>query len=111
MALLQTAASESETKSEDIVNKLQEREITVDEFLEQFMVARKEMHMRKLKSEKMVDLIRQQQTSNRNIMPNSPYPRPIYPPAGNVYPSAATGVPYPTGPYNMPMPNQMFRHF
>lgn len=116
MALLQTAASESETKSEEIVTKLQEREVPVDEFLEQFMTARKEMHLRKLKSEKMVELIRQQQANARNGPPVSPFGRPVsgYPPT-NIYPPQPPiggGVPYPTGgSYGMPMPNQMFRHF
>lgn len=115
LALLQTAATESETKSDDIVTKFQDREMTVDEFLDQFMTARKEMHMRKLKSEKMLELIRQQQANNnRNIQPNMPsYPRPgsIYPPPTNMYPSPSSGVPYPSGPYGMPMPNQMFRPY
>lgn len=116
MALLQAAASESETKSEDIVTKLQDREMTIEEFLEQFMTSRREMHLRKLKSEKMVELIRQQQANSRNGPPASPFTRPgsVYPP-GNIYPPhppAGGGVPYPTqGSYGMPMPNQMFRHF
>ena len=77
-----------------------------DEFQEKFMEARKEMHLRKLKSDKMTELLRQP------MPPNRP---PVYPPQQNFYPMPPTaGAPYPMGggmPYPpggmpvMPMPN------
>lgn len=68
------------------------------------------MHLRKLKVEKMIELMRQQ---NNGPTPNSgmPYTRPApgYPPT-NFYPQPPAQ--YPPGPYGMPMPNHMFqRHF
>lgn len=119
---MQTKAAESEENSEKAAIKLQEKEITTEEFLEQFQSTRKEMHLRKLKIEKMIELMRQQQTNNRNgaPYPNSissglPYSRPApgYPPT-HFYPSPMSGPAqqYPPGAYGMPMPNQMFnRHF
>lgn len=115
LALLQTKAAESEESSEKATTKLQEKEITIDEFLEQFQSTRKDMHLRKLKIEKMIELMRQ----TNNGPPNAggagglPYnrPGPGYPPA-HFYPPAPPQGPYPPGPYGMPMPNHMFqRHF
>lgn len=126
LALLQTKAAESEENSEKASTKFQEKEIAIEEFLEQFQSTRKEMHLRKLKIEKMIELMRQQPTNNRNGTPypnpNSipsglPYSRPGapgYPPPSHFYPSPMSGPAhqYPPGPYGMLMPNQMFqRHF
>lgn len=104
MALLQAAAAEAEESSESINTKFVEKEIPIDEFLEQFMVARKLMHLRKLKADKMLDLMRQQRNRPAAVAGgNSGVP---YPP--NFYGPGSSGVPYPTGPLQMPMP---FRHF
>lgn len=124
LALLQTKAAESEESSEKAATKFQEKEITIEEFLEQFQSTRKEMHLRKLKIEKMIELMRQQPSINRN---GAPYPNPNQIPSGLPYSRPAPGYPpsnfypppmsgpapqYPPGPYGMPMPNQMFqRHF
>ncbi|XP_055685237.1 vacuolar protein sorting-associated protein 37B [Lutzomyia longipalpis] len=95
LALLQTAAAESEEESEGIVKQFMDNEINVDSFLEAFQAARKTMHLRKLKADKMSDLM-------RNSGPNTAgFGYPGYPVAGS--------VPYPTGPMPMPMPG--FRHF
>uniref|UniRef100_A0A182K9N8 VPS37 C-terminal domain-containing protein n=1 Tax=Anopheles christyi TaxID=43041 RepID=A0A182K9N8_9DIPT len=119
LALLQTAAAESEEESEKIVKQLLDSELTVDAYVEQFMSIRKLMHSRKLQAEKMTELLR----SNRHITqrfdagygPSSmPYPstdagRPggYYISPGMMAPS--TAVPYPLGPPSMPMPMAMFR--
>lgn len=121
LALLQTAAAESEETSDKIVTQLLEKKIPIEEYLEQFMAARKLMHLRKLKAEKMIDLMREENNINRRPthfgggsgMPSMGHGTP-YPPT-NFYPPATggmgSGVPYPTGPLQMPMPNMMFRHF
>lgn len=122
LALLETKAAESEENSEKAATKFQEKEIAIEEFLEQFQSTRKEMHLRKLKIEKMIELMRQQPTNNRNGAPYPspnplPYSRPGvagYPPPSHFYPPPMGGPAqqYPPGPYGMPMPNQMFqRHF
>lgn len=110
LALLQTAAAESEENSEEILKQFTNNEIAVEAFLEDFLNARKTMHLRKLKAEKMQELMRRQaqgvgpNPASRNMhgggpaysnLPSSgfyPPPRPSY-----------GGVPYPMGPM-MPMP-------
>lgn len=95
LALLQTAAAESEEESENIVKQFMENEINVDTFLDSFQAARKTMHLRKLKADKMAELM-------RSSGPNpGAFGHPGYPVSGS--------VPYPTGPMAMPMPG--FRPF
>lgn len=119
LALLQTAAAESEEESEKIVKQFLDNEINVDVYLEQFMASRKTMHSRKLKAEKMTELVRSgasQQTTQQQYRPiqgptgigMSPYPPQVsgfYPPPSQ--PNAGA-IPYPLGPIAMPMPG-MFR--
>uniref|UniRef100_A0A182SH27 VPS37 C-terminal domain-containing protein n=1 Tax=Anopheles maculatus TaxID=74869 RepID=A0A182SH27_9DIPT len=121
LALLQTAAAESEEESEKIVKQLLDSELTVDAYVEQFMHCRKLMHSRKLNAEKMTELLRSNRhntTSQRfdaGYGPASmPYPSSesalpggFYMPPGMAAPS--TAVPYPMGPPSMPMPMVMFR--
>lgn len=119
LALLQAAAAESEELSESIVKQLLDKELTVEQFIDQYMSARKMMHERKLKSEKMTDLIRQ---TTRNIgggginSSSGFYQSPTSSTGGLPYPmanSAGTpaGMPYPMGPFQMPMPNQFMNHY
>lgn len=116
LALLQAAAAESEELSESIVKQLLDKELAVEQFIDQYMTARKTMHERKLKSEKMTDLIRQ---AARNIGRggggNMNASSGFYPPpsstGGLPYPSAAGGVPYPLGQFQMPMPNQFMNNY
>lgn len=110
LTLLRAAAAESEDNSESIASKLQHSDITIEEFLEQFMNARKLMHARKLKSEKMQEIIQkkpQQSSSSFGLrfpgMPSQP------PPPSNVYPPRPNVTPYP--PFAMPMPPQHYPHF
>uniref|UniRef100_D3TKK6 Uncharacterized conserved protein n=1 Tax=Glossina morsitans morsitans TaxID=37546 RepID=D3TKK6_GLOMM len=107
LALLQTAAAESEEASENLVKQFTDNELTVDSFLEEFLNARKIMHLRKLKAEKMQELMRRQAlgTSNptsRGVgygnVPASNFYLPPHPPT-----QFGGGTPYPLGPM-MPMP-------
>uniref|UniRef100_A0A0K8TLS7 Putative vacuolar protein sorting 37b n=1 Tax=Tabanus bromius TaxID=304241 RepID=A0A0K8TLS7_TABBR len=99
LALLQAAAAEIEEESENKVKKLLDNELSLEDFLEEFMPSRKTMHLRKLKAEKMTELLRQPkpQPPNRN---SGYYPGST---GGLPYPSAGS-VPYPLGPMPMPMP-------
>lgn len=69
MALLQAAAAESEEKSEKVASKFQDKEITIDEYLEQFMAERKLMHLRKLKIEKMAEIMKKSSQPNNHFAP------------------------------------------
>lgn len=68
-------------------------DLEVDEFLDQFLTRRKIMHMRKVKVDKMKELIKKPSHSMS----------PGYPIASN-YPGVSPSVPYPTGLVSMPMP-------
>nr|XP_036233610.1 vacuolar protein sorting-associated protein 37B [Bactrocera oleae] len=98
LALIQTAAAESEEATDALIKQFTDNEIGVEAFLDDFLVTRKTMHLRKLKAEKMQELMRRQtQTPQRGnpLLPNSGfYPTPGVP---------GMGVPYPLGPM-MPMP-------
>ncbi|XP_065092069.1 vacuolar protein sorting-associated protein 37B [Ochlerotatus camptorhynchus] len=114
LALLQAAAAESEEESEKIVKQFLDNELAIDAYLEQFMGPRKAMHSRKLKAEKMVELLRNGMNQQR--------PGPLPPQHGSPglgmhpYPSHTSGfyppppqpsagpIPYPLGPISMPMP-------
>lgn len=102
LALLQIAASEQEKSSDDIANEFLTGRIDVEKFLEDFKPVREKMHLRKLKFEKMSELIRNGQ-NNGYSRPNMPYP-------GYGAPSMPS-VPYPMGPLNMPMPGMFGNHF
>lgn len=77
-----------------VVEKFLAGDMEVDEFLEQFLSQRKLMHLRKVKVDKLKELIRKSHSSTSG---------PGYPIAGN-FPGIAPAVPYPTGHISMPMP-------
>lgn len=62
LALLQAATAECEEYSERIAAKFQEKDMSIEEYIEGFMGARKQMHLRKLKTEKMLEIIRKENT-------------------------------------------------
>ncbi|XP_013097976.1 vacuolar protein sorting-associated protein 37C [Stomoxys calcitrans] len=110
LALLQTAAAESEEKSEEIVKKFTDNEITVEAFLDEFLSARTSMHLRKLKAEKMQDLMKRQAQGGGPPFPRNMGGGPAYSniPSSGFYPAPRLpyggGVPYPVGGAMMPMP-------
>lgn len=57
--ILKAAAAESEEKSDKISEDFLDQSLTIDEFLDQFKSSRIEMHLRKLKVDKMQELLRQ----------------------------------------------------
>lgn len=117
LALLQTAASEIEEESDNTAKKFLDREIELDDFLDQFLVKRELMHMRLVKAEKLSKILqRDPSLSNVPNYINSPpvsinsnyFPGvPSNVPSSVPYPMGPPAVPYPTGPLNMPMPPGM----
>ncbi|XP_047520705.1 vacuolar protein sorting-associated protein 37B [Pieris napi] len=105
LALLQTAAAETEEQSENIAQDFLTGKIDVDKFLEDFEPIRKSMHLRKFKAEKMSDLLRSGQSSYGNDVSKPYLPYPSYGTHG------VPSVPYPMGPLNMPMPGMYGNHF
>lgn len=133
LALLQTAAAETEEETEQLVKQFLDSEFTVEVFLEKFMGLRKLMHLRKLKAEKMTELLQRRTTAVNSHVPaagpssyvqpftGSPFSSPhqrnsgassstfYLPPPPMAGPSAGA-VPYPVGLPSMPMmPMPMFR--
>uniref|UniRef100_A0A1B6DTB1 VPS37 C-terminal domain-containing protein n=1 Tax=Clastoptera arizonana TaxID=38151 RepID=A0A1B6DTB1_9HEMI len=112
LALLQTAAAEMEEESETISEKFLNGELEVENFLEQFSLRRKLMHLRKVKSDKMSEMVslrssvssQQRMEINTNLIGSSYY---------NTQPLVApSSVPYPIGPVTgMPMPGMFSNHF
>lgn len=140
LALLQTAVCEMEEES-DVCSNLYQRinnkycnfiiilfqklaekflcgDTDLEGFLEEFLKQRKEMHMRKAKADKMVEMLSRRNNSfrpsNDNIQLTTPgYPLPVYTPRPNSSYFQPTSMPYPNVPINMPMPGNSFinRHF
>ncbi|XP_030562196.1 vacuolar protein sorting-associated protein 37B [Drosophila novamexicana] len=110
LALLQTAASESEEKTEEIVKKFTDNELNVETFLDEFLTSRRTMHLRKLKAEKMQELIRKQTAPQRHSTGGGGMPAYGNLPGtgGGFYPNphmaGAANVPYPMMGPMMPMP-------
>ncbi|KAH7960109.1 hypothetical protein HPB49_017024 [Dermacentor silvarum] len=101
LALLQTSAAEAEEESEKIASSFLDGERTVESFLEEFVEARKLAHLRRVKAEKMTELLTcRLPRPMGGSMPSRPAP-----PAPG-YPLASVGPmpPYPTTHYPMPMP-------
>ena len=99
--ILKASAAESEEKSDKIAQDFLTQSLTIEEFLDQFKTVRMEMHLRKLKVDKMKELLRHGAGSG-------PVPSQMnYPPGGsNFYGTPNHGnAPYPSmqGGYPMPM--------
>ena len=94
LARLQACSAESEEKSDEIADEFFDSKLSIDEFLDKFKVERTQMHLRKLKAEKMQELLRRGAHHNAT---NSNFP----PPNTGFY----GAVPYPTNmpPYPMPV--------
>lgn len=91
--ILKASAAESEEKSDEITENFMSQSIAIDEFLDKFKSTRMEMHLRKLKVDKMQELLRQG-------VGNGQHP----PPQGNFYNSAPYPQEMPGGYPMMPMP-------
>lgn len=98
--ILKAAAAESEEKSDKISEDFLAQSLTIDEFLDTFKSSRIEMHLRKLKADKMQELLRQGPGGSAHMG--------YQPGNSNFYGSPSHGAPYPmqqSGGYPMmPMP-------
>ncbi|CAL8073790.1 unnamed protein product [Orchesella dallaii] len=82
-ALLQTASMEAEEESDKLAEQFLAGSVDVETFVGQFEPLRCKAHMRKLKTEKMAELVTSSQRGRTSF---------------------STAVPYPTSPPQMPMP-------
>ncbi len=58
LAVLQAEAAKSEEESEEIAEKWLDSSVSVEDFLEQFVAARTKAHERRVKSDKMAEVLR-----------------------------------------------------
>lgn len=95
--ILKASSAESEEKSDKIAEDFLDQSLTIDEFLDQFKPSRIEMHLRKLKVDKMQELLRQGPAPQQHMN----YPSGM----GNFY-GSPNQTPYPSMPGYpmMPMP-------
>ncbi|XP_054722586.1 vacuolar protein sorting-associated protein 37B-like [Uloborus diversus] len=90
LALLQTAAAEAEEESESLADNFLTGEIGVDQFLESYLSKKKVSHLRRVKSEKMTELLNQARASQNFIPPTSlshPVSSSSMPPYPTAYPA------------------------
>ena len=66
LALMQTATAEAEEQSEDIANAFLSSEMNFDSFIKEFIDKRKLSHLRRIKTEKLMECVR----SNSNRLNN-----------------------------------------
>lgn len=108
LALLQTAAAEMEEESDKIASKFLDGSLDIEDFLQQFTETRKLMHLRKVKADKMSELITQRPLINH--VPNYINAPPVSINT-NYFPNMPSNnaVPYPAYPnIGMPMPGSYF---
>jgi len=102
LALLQTAAAQTEEESEDLVQSMLRGEMSLDNFLELYLPKRRVAIARRVKVDKLKELVRSPGGVYRPPAPSSsPYQPPA--PAATPYPSA---TPYPPQPNAIPYPPQ-----
>lgn len=80
LSVLQMATQEMEEESEGIAESFLDGSIEIDDFLERFMQRRKIMHLRRVKADKMKEIINEHLNSRSNprINPQTPYPPSSY---------------------------------
>jgi len=99
LALLQTSAAQSEEESEELAEKLLEGGMNLDEFLEEFQSKRKIAHLRRIRVEKMTELMnRQNQPQSGATNDNWVAPPPTWgsPTGSGVYAQPAVRMPMPS---------------
>lgn len=108
LALLQAAAAEMEEESEKIAMEFLDNTLDIEEFLQKFTDSRKIMHLRKVKADKLSELI--QRRPPMSSVPNYVNAPPVTL-NSNYFPSVplANPTPYPAYPsIPMPMPGSYF---
>lgn len=86
LALMQTSAAEAEEESEEFAQKFLSNDLPLESFLSQFLEKRKLSHLRRIKTEKLMEYVRTQRNQGFNesggpIRPAPPPPggHPPYP--------------------------------
>lgn len=105
LALLQAAAATTEEESESLVKDLLNGDKDIDSFLDEFIIVRKQMHLRRVKADKMTEMVRRRITRTDPNSFDRVIPNPVNPSHAPFYPSI-NSAPYPVGPTDaMPLPS------
>lgn len=83
-----------------IAEKFLEGDLDIDNFLEQFAASRKVMHLRRVKADKMTEILTRQHNAAHPPQSYTHHSAPSYTPL----PPVTGSVPYPIPGINMPMP-------
>ncbi|PIK44486.1 putative vacuolar protein sorting-associated protein 37B isoform X2 [Apostichopus japonicus] len=98
--MLETSATKKEEDSEDIATSFMDGEMTVNEFLQSFQTCRLEAHLKRIKADKMRELVNKL-PNYQNVTFASPHAAPtIGPPVAA--PRDLPRTPHPTPMYQMP---------
>jgi len=118
--LLEVEVSKAEHDSDQIVTDYLDKKFdSTDEFLEKYVALRKVMYLRRVKFDKMGELMKNPQDNKKTPARRAPEPPPPaanyqapsgssgapYPPANWNSPSSGANLPYPLKPTMMPSPN------
>lgn len=115
-ACLDSAASQAEEESENLAEKFLDKTLDAETFIEEFMTIRKTAHLRRVKSDKMKELVvkhKNQSTPSRPapVPPQFSSPVPPYPNQSSLPyplfpPTQPSSLPYPLQPHSMFQPSQ-----
>ncbi|ESO95558.1 hypothetical protein LOTGIDRAFT_239432 [Lottia gigantea] len=101
LAVLQTEAAKAEEQTEDLASEFCSKEIDVNDFLQKYIPSRKEAHTKRIKSEKMGEIIRNP-SSSVHINYSSSVSTSI-----TSYSSSSQSAPYPSN-NAMPVPRMPY---
>ncbi|KFP82911.1 Vacuolar protein sorting-associated protein 37C, partial [Acanthisitta chloris] len=99
--LLQVESQKVEEESEKMAEKFLEGEVPLETFLEQFSVLRKLSHLRRVRVEKLQELVRKSEVSQEPDRDSQPPPPPHIPgpvDAPKPFPSGSSAFPLPYSP-------------
>ncbi|NXY24338.1 VP37C protein, partial [Atrichornis clamosus] len=98
--LLQVESQKIEEESEQMAEKFLEGEVSLEIFLEQFSGMRKLSHLRRVRVEKLQEIVRKSEGSQERVRDSQPPPPPPAPPHAPTDPTK----PFPSGPPAFPLP-------
>ncbi|XP_013778997.1 vacuolar protein sorting-associated protein 37B-like isoform X2 [Limulus polyphemus] len=101
LSMLQTSAAQSEEETEEMADRLLNGDIPIEDFIEKYLEKRKVAHLRRVKAEKMAELLAQKRNLSNSMLPSSQYQSPLSismpnrsPPVQTFYPGPSMTQPY-----------------
>ena len=104
LALMQTATAEAEEQSEDIANAFLNSQTTVDPFIKEFIDKRKLYQLRRTKTEKLMECVRNETSNRLNNSSNMGS-------ASSLFAPVRPAPPPPSLPFAAPVPNALGNNF